>query len=145
MALNCVCEHLGFASIYFVHGLARWVLRSLLLHFATSAERSHRNILLSHRRANLYSSPLLLVLFSLLCSVQFILWWLHAEAAPFSAFTLEESHALLSGYKNSYYLGRKKTWLETEVKPSRMWQLLGTTAEQPCIKGLLKPLEVPPS
>lgn len=31
--LNCVCEHLCFISIYFVHLLARSVLRKPLLHF----------------------------------------------------------------------------------------------------------------
>ena len=30
-ALNCVCKHLCFISIYFVHALARCVLRYLLL------------------------------------------------------------------------------------------------------------------
>ena len=29
----CVCEHLSFILIYFVHSLARWVLRQLLLYF----------------------------------------------------------------------------------------------------------------
>ena len=33
IALNCVYEHLGFISIYFVHPLARCVLSNSLLHF----------------------------------------------------------------------------------------------------------------
>ena len=33
IALNCVCEHLCFISVYFVYLLGRCVLEELLIHF----------------------------------------------------------------------------------------------------------------
>ena len=35
IALNCVCEHLCFISVYFVYLLVRCVLEELLLHFTS--------------------------------------------------------------------------------------------------------------
>ena len=56
IALNCVCEHLYFSSIYFVQLLARCVLSSLLLRFTPFQlnERFYRNILPSDSEENLY-------------------------------------------------------------------------------------------
>ena len=86
VALNCVCEHLCFISIYFVHSISQMYPEVTVssLYTISFYEKFHRNSLLSDSKRNLYIHRRLLLFSHKVMSDSFATSWTIAHQDPLS-------------------------------------------------------------